>query len=27
LRKAEGPRLAGAQQGMFHKFRDRLFGG
>lgn len=22
-----GPTLAGAQQGMFHKFRDRLFGG
>ncbi len=27
LRKHQGPTLAGAQQGMFHKFRDRLFGG
>jgi molecular chaperone DnaJ len=26
LRKPAAPRLAGAQQGMFHKFRDRLFG-
>ena len=27
LRKAPAPSLAGAQQGMFQKFRDRLFGG
>ena len=27
LRKAPAPTLAGAQQGMFQKFRDRLFGG
>jgi len=27
LRKAPPPTLAGAQQGMFQKFRDRLFGG
>jgi len=27
LRKAPPPSLAGAQQGMFQKFRDRLFGG
>jgi molecular chaperone DnaJ len=27
LRKPAAPTLAGAQQGMFHKFRDRLFGG
>jgi len=26
LRKPAAPSLAGAQQGMFHKFRDRLFG-
>jgi len=27
IRKAPAPTLAGAQQGMFQKFRDRLFGG
>jgi len=27
LRKSQGPTLAGAQHGMFSKFRDRLFGG
>ncbi len=27
IRKPHGPTLAGAHQGMFHKFRDRLFGG
>lgn len=27
LRQPSPPTLAGAQQGMFHKFRDRLFGG
>jgi len=27
LRKPAPPTLVGAQQGMFHKFRDRLFGG
>jgi molecular chaperone DnaJ len=27
IRKAPAPSLAGAQQGMFQKFRDRLFGG
>jgi len=27
VRKHQPPTLAGAQQGMFHKFRDRLFGG
>ena len=27
VRKHPGPTLAGAQQGMFQKFRDRLFGG
>lgn len=27
LRKPDAPRLAGAQQGIFQKFRDRLFGG
>jgi molecular chaperone DnaJ len=27
LRKHQGPVLAGAQQGMFTKFKDRLFGG
>lgn len=27
VRKHSGPTLAGAQQGMFQKFRDRLFGG
>lgn len=27
VRKHPAPTLAGAQQGMFHKFKDRLFGG
>jgi molecular chaperone DnaJ len=27
LRKSQGPRLVGAQQGLFTKFKDRLFGG